>query len=345
MTPSNGASGVQPTVPELFQMMLAYKKTAVVRTAIELGIFGSLADGPATARTVAAAKGLDERGTRLLLNALAAIGLLDAVGEQYQLTSGAATHLVPGHPGYVGGMAKVLASTWEWDAMWRLPEAVRRGGTVAPENAETPGYKYWEDFAAFAGTVAEPTARLMADVLDGWARNRQRLDLLDMACGHGLYGYTLARRHPTARVWSLDWDNVLPIAQKHAARLGIADRVSTIAGDMFSVPLGGPYDIVMVTNVLHHFSQDHAVRLLRRAASVTVSGGRIALVGHTVDDGPPRESAEAHLFSILMLAWTAQGETHSAVVYERMLTEAGYTNTRVHRQTALPLRVIVADKP
>lgn len=332
------------TQSDIFEMLLAYKTTAVLSAGIELGVFDAVAAGATTSAQIARRQELDPRGTRLLLNALAALGLLDTDGLAYRLVAGIEASLVRGRPGYVGDMAKVMASRWEWDALRDLPAAVRRGGTVTAENAETPGYAYWEDFAAYASAVAVPTAELLAEVLGPWAADRDRLHVLDMACGHGLYGYTLARHQPHAQVWSLDWPNILPLARQRAELMGVGDRVSVIAGDMFDVPLGGPYDVVMITNVLHHFSERRATELLRRAGAAMADGGKIALVGFTVGGGPPAEDAVAHLLSILMLIWTNEGEVHSAEAYERMLTEAGFTDVRLHPVPALPLRVIVADR-
>lgn len=332
------------TRSDVFDVLLAYKNTAVLSAGIELGVFDAIAAGASTCAAVASSQRLDPRGARLLLNGLSALGLLDSDGLTYHLPAGAEKLLVRGRPGFVGDMAKVMASKWEWDALGNLSEAVRCGGTVASENAETPQYAYWEDFAAHASAVAAPTADLMADVLDAWAAGRDRLHVLDMACGHGLYGYTLALRQRHALVWSLDWPNVLPLARERADRMGIGDRVSTIAGDMFEVGLGGPYDVVMITNVLHHFSEQRAVQLMRRAAGVMAEDGRIVLVGLTVSDAPPAAEAAAHLFSILMLVWTHQGEVHSTRAYERMLAGAGFTDAEFYPVPALPLRVIVARR-
>lgn len=327
---------------DIFDMLLAYKNTAVLTTGIELGIFDAIAAGASTAAEVAHQQSLNPRGTKLLLNALSSLGLLDSDGITYALVGGAEKLLVRGNRGFVGGMAKVMASTWEWDALRSLPDAVRRGGTVVAQHAETPEYAYWEDFAAYADAVAAPAAELTSDMLSVWATGRERLNVLDMACGHGLYGYTLATRYPNARVWSLDWPNVLPVAVARADRMGIADRVRTIAGDMFEADLGGPYDTVMITNVLHHFSRSRAAELLRRARSVLAEDGRIVVVGLTVSDAPPAEDAAAHLFSILMLIWTHEGEVHSLQDYQRMLHGTGFTDVESRNVAALPLWVISA---
>jgi C-methyltransferase len=138
---------------------------------------------------------------------------------------------------------------------------------------------------------------------------------------------------------------VLPAARKHAAALGVADRVETIAGDMFSAPLGGPYDVVMVTNVLHHFAPERGVTLLRRLATTMVDDGRLVLVGFVTGDGrEPARDAAAHLFSVLMLVWTTAGEVHSETTYQWMLDAAGFGEGRAHSVPGLPLSVIVADR-
>ncbi|MDR0345553.1 MAG: methyltransferase domain-containing protein [Nocardiopsaceae bacterium] len=341
---SGPPSGGQLGPAGIFDMLLAYKNTAVLSAGIELGVFDALAAGATTSSEVAKRQRLDPRGAKLLLNGLAALGLLQPEDHAYRLSAAAEKFLVRGSPSYIGDMAKVMASKWEWEALGKLPEAVRHGGTVTAENAETPDYPYWQDFAAHAGAVAAPTAELMADVLGPWASRREPLHVLDVACGHGLYGYTLARQQPHARIWSLDWPNVLPLARERAIRMGVGDRITTIAGDMFELDLGGPYDVVMITNVLHHFSERRASELLRRAAGSMTDDGRIALVGFTISDAPPAAEAAAHLFSILMLIWTSEGEVHTESAYERMLVGAGFSDVTLHPVPALPLRVIIARR-
>lgn len=339
-------TGHEPlTVPAIHNMMLAYKTTALLGAALELGVFDALANRVMHPADAADQLGLDGRSTTLLFRALAAIHLLVTDdGEVFGLDAGVDKFLVSSRPRYIGGMFKVMASHWEWDGMRCLSEAVRSGGTVLAENAETPGYAYWEDFAAHAGAVAGPTAEFVARELAPWAGPRDRLHVLDIACGHGLYGYTLAVAQPHARIWSLDWPNVLEIALGHAHRLGIADRVTTIPGDMFDVQLGGPYDVIMVTNVLHHFSLEKSTLVLRRAAESLTAGGKLVIVGFVVDGNRIEQNVAAHLFSILMLIWTSAGEVHTESAYASMLKDVGCRDIRVHQVPELPLRVIIANR-
>jgi 2-polyprenyl-3-methyl-5-hydroxy-6-metoxy-1,4-benzoquinol methylase len=332
------------TRQRVIEIMQGYRNTALLRTGIDLGVFGALAEGPRSAAELGARLETDERGMTILLNALTAIGLLRADGGAFQLASGVDKILVPGEPGYVGAHAKILASDWEWDALKTLDAAVRHGGAVVDEHAETPNFAYWEDFASYATLATGPTSDLVVDALRPWLAERDTVEVLDMACGHGLYGYTLAKAEPKARVTSLDWPNVVPIAAGQAEKLGVRDRVSFLEGDMFEVPLGGPYDVVYITNVLHHFSAEQAGQLVARAHGALRPGGRLVVVGFTVGDEAPDVDPAPHLFSVLMLAWTGGGQVHTEREYDEMLRGQGFRAPSVHALPGVPMKVLIAER-
>jgi C-methyltransferase len=328
----------------LLGVMQGVRRAGVLRAALKLGAFDGLAGGPVSARTLAAAMDVSERGARILLDALAAIGLVERDGDRYSLADGAAELLVTTSPGYFGDAMKLACSDYEYEAMASLADAVRAGGSVLDVNAETPGYGYWEDFAAFPTGNTAPMAELMADVVLKRVGDRPSPSVLDAACGHGLYGFTTAARHPGAQVWQVDWPNVLDTAEQHGRRLGVLDRVHRIPGDMFTVPLGGPYDLTIVTNVLHHFSRDQATTMLRRLADVTKPEGVLAVVAVGTDDRRPAENPVPHLFSALMLTWTRQGEAHPISDYGPMFAAAGLAAPETHELPGIPLTLLVAAR-
>jgi SAM-dependent methyltransferase len=329
----------------LYSMMRAYKQTALLRTAVELGIFDAIAAGAREADTIAIRIGADPRGTRILLDALAALSLVGSERGHYSLDEGARELLVSSSPRYYGAMTAVVASDDEWEAMRRLGEAVRTGGAVVETHAETPGYSYWEVFAASVSPVMNPAACVLSDLVAGWGAQRPMLDVLDIACGHGLHGFAVADRLPQARVWGLDWDNVLPHRRRHAELRGLGERTAEISGDMFETDLGGPYDLVLITNVLHHFSEQRSAQLLSRAAGVLRPGGRVGIVGFVIDDElEPAQDPEPHLFATLMLTWTHAGEVHTTAGYHRMLAAAGLRAERSASVTGLPFHVLLAER-
>jgi C-methyltransferase len=113
---------------------------------------------------------------------------------------------------------------------------------------------------------------------------------------------------------------------------------------MFEMPLGGPYDLVVMSHVLHHFDEDRCLTLLRRVAEVTRRGGRIAIQDFVPTGGDPARDVPAHLFSVIMLVWTRQGEAHPLARLERMLAAAGFGPPELHPVPEMPTQVLVAER-
>ncbi|MGW0511633.1 methyltransferase [Streptomyces olivaceoviridis] len=329
----------------LHEISRGYLKTALLRTAMELRLFDGVGEHGAEAGALADERSVDPRALRIVLDALVSIGLLRKEAGRYTLPPGGREYLLSSGAQYFGGAVRLGASDWEWEAQRRLTDAVRKGGTVLTEHYLTPELDYWEDFAEHTTWFNNGAAEVLADQLVPWARGRASVDVLDVAASHGAYGFTFARREPRARIWCLDWPNVLPHTRRNAERLGLADRLYLLPGDMFEVPLGGPYDVLLVTNVLHHFAEDTAVRLLTRLSDAVKPGGRIAVVGHTYREGDdPARNPMPFLFSVSMLAQTHDGETHSVEAYERMLSASGFTGTRMYTGPKAQHTVFLAEK-
>src|SRR5439155_18221597 len=130
----------------------------------------------------------------------------------------------------------------------------------------------WVDFARSMAPLAALSARLLANLLDAPAGTPWKV--LDIAAGHGMFGITLARENPNARVVALDWPNVLAVAEENARVAGVADRFRLLPGNALTVEYGEGYDIVLLTNILHHFDVETCEALLRRVRAALAPGGR-----------------------------------------------------------------------
>jgi len=331
-----------PVFSGMFRMLFNSLTPSLIHAGVELSVFEALAAGPSDAATVAAKIGAPERGVRLLLNALTSIGLLTLEGAAYALAPAARLHLIPGHPAYVGDMVAVYANSWDWKALTTLPDAVRRGGTAMTENLESPGFGYWQDFAANSGAASGRLAFLVGAALQPWVANRETLRVLDIGCGSGAFGLSLINQRPDGHATLLDWENILPYAREQAGRMGLSDRISEISGDMFEVPLGGPYDVVVVANLLHHLSPERGVDLLRRVRGAVADDGRVVLVNFVADESPSPQDAGGHMFSILALLWTHGGQAYRPEEYAAQLDTAGYTIEASRRVPVLPVGVTIA---
>ncbi|MFE3656675.1 class I SAM-dependent methyltransferase [Streptomyces sp. NPDC059165] len=336
------------TRQKLHTYMRGYTHSSLLRCSVELGVYDAVVVGPAGADVLATRLGTPLRGTRILLNALVAIGLLHHEDGRYSLVPGADDLLVSTGKDYFGGPIRLGTDSWEWDAHKRLAESVRKGGPVMEATADTPDFTYFETWAEHSAdsTFNTGAAPLVADLLLPWNPSAAAVEVLDVGCGSGSYGFEIARRDPRVRLCAFDWSSrVLAVAEDNARRLGIRGRTEFRQGDAFNDPLGGPYDLVTMAHVQHHRSAEQASALLRRLHAAIRPGGRIGVVGHTYDEKvSPADDPNPHMFAVIMLMQTETGEPHSVDTYRRMFTEAGFTNVRFHASNNSMHKAIVADR-
>ena len=328
----------------IMQMMQGSQTTAILQAAVELGVFDRIAEGRGDAASIATEIRASERGTRILVDALVALGLVEQDGPGYRLSPLADTFLVTSRPAYLGGMSRIMGSEWSWIAYPRLAEAVRNGGTVLEQNVETPQFSFWETFATSSTGVAAPASQALAEILAPWAADRKPLEVLDVACGSGLYGLTLAQRQEHARLTLLDWPNVLAITRGTVERLGLLDRTSFLEGDIFEVPLGGPYDLILASHIFHHFSEERCLELMRRLHGALNPGGKLAINDFSAAGDRIADEPFPSLFSVIMLAASHEGEAYPVSTYRRLLEQGGFAPPEVREGRGMPSRFLIAER-
>jgi 2-polyprenyl-3-methyl-5-hydroxy-6-metoxy-1,4-benzoquinol methylase len=328
-----------PHGPEMIMgMFQGAQASAIVAAGIKVGVFGALAAGACSADAVAERIKCPARSTRLLLEALSVLGLVAAEGATYKLAPAAADHLVPGKPMYMGDVADIFLADSMWTNMARLADAVRAGGSVAETHAETPEHPFWVQFAKSSAAFAIPAAATLDGLLQSHLAGKPKARVLDVACGSGIYGYTLAK-HPNVELSSLDWPNVLEETRAWGKRLGIdTAKVKYLPGNLFEVDFAGPYDVVVLSHVFHHFDPPTCQGLVRKVAAALAPGGRVAVHDFMADEPGGK------MFSITMLGWTRKGEAYGKKDYAAWFQEAGLGVPEVHASAGMPTTFLIGSK-
>lgn len=92
-----------PPSPALFfDTINAYQRTEALRTAVDLNLFGHLAEGAKSAAELATLCQASERGVRILADYLTIVGFLQKTGGGYELTADSKVFLNPHSPAYLG---------------------------------------------------------------------------------------------------------------------------------------------------------------------------------------------------------------------------------------------------
>ncbi len=327
-------------VSHVFDAFTGYQRTAALRAAIELDLFAAIGGGATTLPALAERCGAAERGVRALANRLVVDGFLTKSGDTYGLAPLAAVFLDRSSPAYIGSMITFLTAPMIRQAFDSLTEAVRRGGTAVDGGGSlAPEHPMWVEFARSMAPLAAMTGESVATLLAGHGPIRGTV--LDVAAGHGLFGITIARHNPEARIVALDWPNVLEVAAENARAAGVADRFTTLPGSAFDVDLGSGHALVLVTNFLHHFDLATCEAFLRRVRTALAPGGRVVVVDFVTDASrvtPP----EAAAFSLTMLASTPAGDAWTLDDYRRVFAAAGFSEPALHPLPPTPQQALLA---
>ena len=317
-----------PNPTAIFETLGAFRQTAILKSAIELDVCTAIADGALTASAIAKACSTSERGMRILCDNLVLYGFLTKSGDTYQNTLNASVFLNRHSPAYMGGIAGFLCNdTMVVETIRDFTACVRRGGTMMPgEGTVSDENPVWVEFARTMGPLMRPAAHAIAEQVP----SSGPLKVLDVAAGHGLFGIMIAQRNPEAQIVAQDWAGVLEVAKQHAAEAGVGDRYSTLPGSAFEVDPGTDYDLVLITNFLHHFSPEVNEKFLRKAHAALKPGGRAITLEFVPDESRTSPPAPAN-FAMIMLSTTTHGDAFTFSELDTMFRNAGFSSSTCHR--------------
>ncbi len=332
----------QPSPVLFFETVNAYQRTAALRAALELNLFTAIGEGHTAPAALAAKCQAAERGVRILCDYLTVAGFLTKSDGHYALTADSAMFLDRHSPAYIGGTVRFLLSPHLTDGFKDLAAAVRKGGTVVSEQGSlAPEHPMWVEFARamlpMMGMAAEQMAQLLR-VGEG-----KPCKVLDIAAGHGIFGITIARHNPKAQIVALDWPNVLEVAQEHAQQAGVADRYRRLPGSAFAVDYGTGYDLVLLTNFLHHFDVPTCETLLRKVHAALAPGGRAVTLEFVPNEDRVTPPVAAS-FSMMMLGSTPAGDAYTFAEYDRMFRNAGFSRSELHPLPPTFQHVVLSHK-
>lgn len=334
------AHGQQPTPERFFNAVNAHQHTSAMKAAVELEIFTAIAEGKVTSAAIAERCKAAEKGVRILCDFLTIHEFLTKEDGRYGLAPDSALFLNLHSPAYLGVAIEFLLTRRVKDAHEKLTQAVRLGGTALGAGtleAENPD---WVEFARAMRPLMSMPAELMACEL---RKNGESQKVLDVAAGHGMFGIAVARHNPTAHIYASDWRNVLAVARENAHAAGIAGRYHLLPGDAFATDFGEGYDLVLITNFLHHFDLPACTTFMRKVHSALRPGGRAAIVD--LVPNPDRVSPPtAAAFSMMMLATTPAGDAYTFAEYERVSKDAGFTRVELAEQEIGLDRLVIAHR-
>jgi hypothetical protein len=300
-------------------------------SAIELGLFSTLAGGPQTLEAIQARLGLHPRATRDFLDALVALGFLQRSDAGYGNTPETDLFLDRAKPSYVGGILE-MANHRLYGFWGHLTEALRTG---EPQNEiRQPGATgLFETLYADPERLREFLAS-MTGVSHGAniaiARTfpwESAATFVDVGTAQGDLAAQIALAQPHLRGIGFDLEPVGPIFREYVTQLGVADRLSFQAGDFFQQDLPKA-DVVLMGHILHDWDLPTKKMLIAKAFDAVPEGGALIVYEALIDDDRS-SNAFGLLMSLNMLIETTGGFDYTGADCCRWMQEAGFSRTRV----------------
>lgn len=293
----------------------AFMESRLLLTAAELNLFSILTQ-PQTLEEVVTALGSVRRGTEILLDALAALGLIEKQQGRYCCTPETASLLSAEAPGSV--LPMVLHSASVFHRWAELTKIVRLGQTpVSP-----PGLFEKEELQAFIFAM-HVVGQHAADGIAACAKADASQALLDVGGATGTYAEAFLRRYPAMRATVFDRAPVIEMAKERLAASEVRNRIALAPGDFYTDPLPGSHDLVLLSAIIHQNSAEQNVALYRKCFDALTSGGRILIRDHVMH--PDRiHPVGGALFAVNMLAATEGGNCYTLEEISSALHSVGF---------------------
>lgn len=307
---------------DVLRLARNFMECRILLSGAELNLFTILSRAPLSAPEISGMIGADLRAMTILLDALAAMGLLTKQGQVYLCAPTIAPLLSDDDPRSV--LPMVLHAAHLWHRWSRLTDVAKGTDDL---KGEDPPSRSAHEMRAFIGAmhvVAEPRAReIVAQVDPGSAKT-----LLDVGGASGTYTIAFLRAAPEMRATLFDRPDVVGMARERLDTAGILDRVALVAGDFDQDEFPSGHDLAFVSAIIHQNSLGENVDLLKKVFRSLIHGGRIVIRDHVMEHDRihPKNGA---IFAVNMLLGTTGGGTYTLEEIGACLSQAGFSNIRL----------------
>lgn len=328
----------------IVDLLTGMRKSKIMFAAVALGVFDALDGGPRSAEQLAGALRADLSALTRLLDACVGLELLQLDGGDYANTPQAQTYLTSTSPRRMTGYIN-YSNDVAWKLWAHLEDAIREGTHRWPQAYGWDG----PIFASFFSDERSKREFLMG--MNGFGRITSPLvagafDLsefhtfVDVGGATGHLAIAVCERWPHIRGVLFDLPEALPLAREVIGESRVAERIALVGGDFFAseLPAG---DIYALGRILHDWTPEKCLRLLRRLHDRLPAGGAV-LIGEKMLWEDKTGPDWAQMQDLNMLVCT-EGRERTLTEYEELLIQAGFHDVRGVRTTA-PLDAILARK-
>ena len=306
----------------LLRLLADFGNSRILDAALEYDFFTWIHRGLHTYEEIARAAGTVPRATRIVLDSLIALALVEKREQKYFLAPISQSFLVKDQTNYVGDFRHVALAMW--DGLAHLKETLKTGKPLGRMDTGSE-LQVWEKLVVGILPIARPVATELCRILK-IGDQKKGLSVLDIAGGSSVFGMTILERDPTARITQIDWANVNAVAKKLNRERGLEGKIRFVDGEFRSAPMEeNRYNLVLASNFCRFESPEGNQELFQKAFRFLKPGGVFVINDFLLNEERTAPSF-ALRFSVYTLTHTPAGECYTFSEYSGWLGLAGFKN-------------------
>jgi hypothetical protein len=315
------------SLAEIFQLGY-YWETKILLTALKLDLFSVLAEKQLTALETARRIQADERALGLLLNALVAMRVLTKEDDRFANTEVARTHLVKASPQYVGHL--LLLHDAEWNNWGKLEETVRTGRSPVKRHVFETDPELGANVLSVLHRIGQQSGPALAKRLELGAAKT----LLDLGGVAGTNAIVFCQVYPDLVATVFDLPQTLKTTERMVKEAGLEARITLRPGDFNRDPLGGLYDVALMSDILHYQDSVANAALVKKTFVHLNAGGHLIIKDRFLDESGT-SPAWTTAFAVHILVNTERGRCYRVADAQCWMAEAGFQSVVELERTAV----------
>jgi hypothetical protein len=281
-------------------MLIAPIRSKLLLTGIELKVFDYLSE-PTSADAVAKTIGTHRRNTRVFLDSLVAIDLLQKKDGRYRNLPIAQVFLVQSSPTYLGRLFTFIKPDDKF--LQNLPKRVKEGPPPPPEKPPFSEDALAKGVLIMADTERVRYAQKTAEIVSELPEFQSFRKTLDLGGGPGIIGMAIVDAHPTMKGVIFDLPQVVKETKKFIQEYEMERRMEILSGDFNRDPIGKGYDCVLACNSLQ-FAQ--AIDTVVKKIYDALNPGGVFVSLYAFGQTHERTKPESTVLSLLSMALMGQ---------------------------------------
>jgi SAM-dependent methyltransferase len=243
--------------------------------------------------------------------------LLVKEGDSYGNSAAASTHLVRSSSQYVGHL--LLLHDAEWDNWGKLEQTIRTGQRSVDRHVFETDPELGSNVLAVLHRIGQQSGPDLAKRLQLSGPVR----FLDLGGGAGTNAIAFCQTYPGLTATVFDLPATLRLTERMVKDAGLESRIALLPGDFNKDGLGGPYDVVLMSDILHYQDFPTNAALVKRVWTHLAPGGRLVIKDRFLNEagtGPAWTTA----FAVHILVNTEQGGCYKTADAIQWMKEAGF---------------------